>query len=269
MRKHEKSEMQPILCDLDGVVWLMHKPIAGSVEAIAALRAAGHRVLFVTNNSSATSVAQEDFLADIGVEARDDVCTSAQAASMLLREGERVLIAAGLGVVEAAMLAGCTVVGRTDDGKGGDSDVNVETVIVGYHNTFDYAGMTRAATAIGRGARLIATNDDVTYPTPGGPIPGGGAILAAIVAASGATPVIAGKPHPPMADYVRLVLQRNDLASAWMVGDRYSTDGAFARTLGCKFALVHSGVADDRGSATDKPDLVCANLFEFAGKILQ
>ena len=42
-----------VLCDLDGVVWLSHHPIPGSVEAIARLRAAGHRVLFVTNNSTA------------------------------------------------------------------------------------------------------------------------------------------------------------------------------------------------------------------------
>jgi len=39
----------PVLCDLDGVVWLAHRPIPGSVEAIARLRTGGHRVLFVTN----------------------------------------------------------------------------------------------------------------------------------------------------------------------------------------------------------------------------
>ena len=247
----------------------MHEPIAGSVEAVALLREAGHRVLFVTNNSSATSVAQEDFLSNIGIEARDDVCTSAQAAGMLLREGERVLVAAGLGVVESVLLSGGVIVGRTDDGKSGETDVDVETVIVGYHNTFDYAGMTRAATAVRRGARLIATNDDATYPTPAGPIPGGGSILAAIVTASGAQPIIAGKPYAPMGDYVRLVLQRDDLSNAWMVGDRDSTDGAFARTVGCKFAFVNSGVSDDRQTSAAKPDLACENLLEFASHILK
>ena len=65
--------MFPVLCDLDGVVWLAHHPIPGSVEAIARLRAAGHRVLFVTNNSSARVAAQEAALANIGIEAVGDV----------------------------------------------------------------------------------------------------------------------------------------------------------------------------------------------------
>ncbi|MFM7899381.1 MAG: HAD family hydrolase, partial [Actinomycetota bacterium] len=77
----------PILCDLDGVVWLMHQPISGSVEAIARLRAAGHRVLFVTNNSSATLAKQEAALAKIGIPAANDVCTSAGAAALLLAPG--------------------------------------------------------------------------------------------------------------------------------------------------------------------------------------
>ena len=69
-----------VLCDLDGVVWLSHQPIAGSVEAIARLRAAGHRVLFVTNNSSARVEVQEAALESIGIPAAGDVLTSAQAA---------------------------------------------------------------------------------------------------------------------------------------------------------------------------------------------
>ena len=257
------------MCDLDGVVWLMHEPIEGSVEAVAALREAGHRVLFVTNNSSATRVAQEDFLANIGIEASHDVCTSAQAAGMLLREDERVLVAGGQGVVESVLSAGAIIVGRTDDSGGGENDVDIETVIVGYHNTFDYAGMTRAATAVRRGARLIATNDDPIYPTPIGPIPGGGSILAAIVTASGVRPIIAGKPHAPIGDYVRLVLQQDDLSQAWMVGDQDSTDGAFARALGCQFAFVLSGVSDDHAASAAKPNLICANLSEFASLILK
>ena len=58
-------------------------------------------------------------------------------------------------------------------------------------------------TAVRHGARLIGTNDDATYPTPDGPIPGGGALLAAVAYASGATATVAGKPHRPMADLVR------------------------------------------------------------------
>lgn len=235
----------------------MHQPIPGSVEAIAALRGRGHRVLFVTNNSSAVVADQESKLASIGIPALGGVCTSAQAAGSLLRPGERVLVAGGPGVCEAVEAAGAEIV-----------DHDVETVIVGYHNTFDYWSMSRAATAVRSGARLIGTNDDATYPTPTGPIPGGGAILAAIATAAGVQPLVAGKPYSPMGDYVRGVLGMDDLSAVWMVGDRDSTDGAFARAIGARYAHVLSGVSGNAATCESPPDLVCADLAEFARHLL-
>ena len=262
----------PILCDLDGVVWLLHQPIAGSVDAIARMRAAGHRVLFVTNNSSATLAKQEAALAKIGISAQGDVCTSAQAAALLLSPGERVLVAGGPGIVEAVEAAGAVVVARTDDptDDAAFSDVatSIDTVLVGYHNTFDYRGLTRAVTPILTGARLIGTNDDPTYPTPAGLIPGGGSILAAIAKAGGVRPIIAGKPFAPMGQLVRKRLGVDDLSVAWMAGDRDSTDGAFARLVGAKFALMLSGVSESPDDRTVAPDGVFDNLARLADFVL-
>lgn len=235
----------------------MHQPIPGSVDAIAALRERGHRVLFVTNNSSSTVADQEAKLAAIGIPARGDVCTSAQAAGSLLRPGERVLVAGGPGVYEAVETAGAEI-----------ADHDIETVIVGYHNTFDYWSMSRAAAAVRHGARLIGTNDDATYPTPTGPIPGGGAILAAVATAAGVQPFVAGKPHRPMGDYVRKVLQMSDLSTVWMVGDRDSTDGAFARSINARYALVLSGVSSGAAVNESPPDLICADLAAFSQYLL-
>lgn len=227
----------PVLCDLDGVVWLAHVPIPGSVEAIAALRRAGHRVLFVTNNSSATVAEQEAALDSIGVPASGDVVTSAMAGASLVRAGESVLVCGGAGVVEAVSAVGARVIGHDEYES---DDPLVDVVMVGFHRNFDYEIMRRAARAVRSGARLVGTNDDATYPTPDGPIPGGGSILAAISVASGASPIIAGKPHSPMGDVVRAkVGNRDDML---MVGDRPSTDGLFARTVGARYALVRSGV---------------------------
>ena len=263
----------PVLCDLDGVVWLMHQPIAGSVDAIARLRAAGHRVLFVTNNSSATLATQEGALAKIGIPATGDVCTSAQAAALLLKPGERVLVAGGPGIVEAITEVGGVVVGRTDD-KADDADfarraVDIDTVMVGYHASFDYRGLTRAVTPLLGGARLIGTNDDPTYPTPAGLIPGGGSILAAIAKAGGVRPIIAGKPFAPMGQLVRKRLQRDDLSIAWMAGDRDSTDGAFARLVSARFALMLSGVSESPDERTVAPDAVFDNLAGLADQLLR
>ena len=197
----------PVLCDLDGVVWLAHRPIPGSVDAIARLRAAGHRVLFVTNNSSAKVAQQESTLASLGIPAEGDVLTSAMAAALLLEPGERALVCGGDGVVEALTQRGVGVVRTTESFEGTaatiDVGVHFDAVVVGWHRTFDYDGLTRAALAVQRGARLIGTNDDATYPTPDGAIPGGGALLAAVQAASGRTADVAGKPHSPMAELVR------------------------------------------------------------------
>ena len=268
----------PILCDLDGVVWLMHQPIAGSVNAIQVLKNAGHRVLFVTNNSYSVISDQENALAKIGIDAHNDVVTSSQAAGALLRKGERVLLGGGPGAVEAVKNAGAVLAGRSDDQTDSEIDQEVDTVMVGFHPSFDYRGLTRLSHAVRNGARLIATNDDATYPTPRGLIPGGGSILASVVAASGVEPIIAGKPHQPMADLVRQVLGVTDLSDAWMVGDRPSTDGLFAQTVGCKFAQVLTGisslkdVSDDVGNnASDQANgnrQVFADLETFAKMIV-
>ena len=241
----------PILCDLDGVVWLMHQPIAGSVNAIQLLKNAGHRVLFVTNNSYSVISDQENALAKIGIDAHNDVVTSSQAAGALLCKGERVLLGGGPGAVEAVKNAGAVLAGRSDDQTDSEIDQEVDTVMVGFHPSFDYRGLTRLSQAVRNGARLIATNDDATFPTPSGLIPGGGSILAAVVAASGVEPIIAGKPHQPMADLVRQVLGVTDLSDAWMVGDRPSTDGLFAQTVGCKFAQVLTGISSLKDVSDD------------------
>ncbi len=93
---------------------------------------------------------------------------------------------------------------------------------------------------------MIATNRDPLFPTATGPIPGGGAIVAAVATAAGVEPLVAGKPHRAMALAVAAVVG-GDLDDEsfgrrlLMVGDQISTDGEFARELGCRFALVRTG----------------------------
>jgi 4-nitrophenyl phosphatase len=249
----------PVLCDLDGVVWLSHHAISGSADAIARLRAAGHRVLFVTNNSYLLVEQVEAALADIGIPAAGDVLTSAAAAAQLVEPGTRVMICGGPGIVQAVERRGATVV---------TGDEPCDAVMVGFDRAFDYDRLRQAATTVMAGATLIGTNDDATYPTPDGPIPGGGALLAAVAKASGASPVVAGKPYEPMAALVRLTVGDAAARRAVMVGDRPETDGDFARTLGCRFALVWSGVTAPGARVRPEPDFVAADLAAAADLIL-
>lgn len=249
-------DVSAVLCDLDGVVWLAGQAIPGSAEAVARLRASGRRVVFVTNNSAALVGDQEAALAAIGIEAVGDVLTSAGSAASLVRPGERVLVCGGPGVAEAVTAVGAVPVAGDDDAGA----VGVDVVVVGLHREFSYARLTIAAAAIRAGARLIGTNDDATYPTPTGPIPGGGSLLAAVSVAGGVTPVVAGKPFPPMAALARRRLQGPGPESLVMIGDRPSTDGRFASAIGCPFALVRTGVTAPGEAvagpvAIDAPDL--------------
>ena len=249
-----------VLCDLDGVVWLSHQPIPGSVDAIARLRGAGHRVLFVTNNSAARVEDQEAALALIGVPAEGDVLTSAMDAALLLEPGDRAMVVGGPGVVQALERRGVVCVPDEEVERG----AAVDAVVVGMQRAFDYPMLTRAARAVHRGARLVGTNDDATYPTPDGPIPGGGSILAAVQTAAGVAPAIAGKPYEPMAELVRRTIGADATRTAVMVGDRPSTDGLFARRLGCTYAIVWTGVTAASDPFEPAADLRCADLAALA-----
>ena len=259
-----------VLCDLDGVIWLAHEPIEGSSDAIATLRESGRRVLFVTNNSAATLAEHEAALARIGISASGDIVSSAMAVTQLIQPGQRVLIAAGPGVVEAVEHAGGEAV--VNDGR--PTDAEFDAVVVGLHRDFDYDRLAVASSAARSCGRLIGTNTDSTYPTPEGLLPGGGSILAAVTSASGVEPVIAGKPNEPMAALVASMLARPSEAfrpdRVLMVGDRPETDGLFAARLGSRFALVRSGVSASgvQIAAMTPVDLDVADVFAVARRLV-
>lgn len=248
--------------DLDGVVWLADEPIAGAADAVALLRAAGEHVGFVTNFSFGR---RDDIAAKLerhGIEAADGVITSAMAAAALVEPGAKALVCAGPGVVDELHRRDVETIDASDRSA---LTASVDVVVVGYHPSFDYERMTAAATAVRRGARLLGTNDDATYPTAAGPVPGGGALLASIAVAAGVTAEIAGKPHAPIAQIVRERLGPDGV----MVGDRPDTDGRFAVTLGWRFALVLSGVTSGSDLPVEPPpDLVGDTLFSLVSETL-
>ncbi|WP_116998419.1 HAD-IIA family hydrolase [Desertimonas flava] len=238
------SPVHTVLCDLDGVVWLAGVPIPGSVEAIDKLRAAGRRVVFVTNSSAPTIAEHTAALAAVGIEASGDVISSATAAAALVSPGERVLVCGGAGVHEAVLSAGAVSIDGSDEAGAADG---VDAVVVGLHRTFDYERLRIAVAALQRGARFIACNRDPLFPTPAGRVPGAGAIVAALAASAQREPEVAGKPHRAAAEAVaaHLGISLDDDAAfirgLVMVGDQVSTDGLFAELLACRFALVRTG----------------------------
>lgn len=245
------------------MIWLAHEPIEGSTDAITRLLENGIRVLFVTNNSFSTRAQQHAALERVGIAAEGHVVTSAMAASTHISQGERVLVCGGEGLIEEVTRKGAeVVVPYRADSVVGDFDA----VVVGFHREFNFDILSAALTAVRGGARLIGSNSDPTYPTPHGPIPGGGSILAAIEHASGAKAIVTGKPHQPMADLVASFDPGVGAHEMMMVGDVVSTDGAFARTLGCAFGLVLSGMTSSADGID--VDVVGANLAAIVDQIV-
>ena len=236
-----------VFSDLDGVIWRTHRAIEGSVEAVRRLQQAGWRVVFVTNNGSALPEEQEAKLASFGIEAASDVITSAMAAALLVEPGERALVCGGPGVVHALRQRGVDVVDIHDvmedeaaSAVGNAPDV--VAVVVAFHRSFGFDSLRNGIESLAKGARLVGTNDDATYPTAEGAWPGGGSMLAAFAYGSGQTPVIAGKPHAPIARLARELVAHVPGRVEVMVGDRPSTDGGFAVAMGIPYAQVWSGV---------------------------
>ena len=220
--------------DLDGVVYVDHAGVPGAGETLTALGQAGHQVLFATNNSSrAVTTVVENIRVRTGYRAEAEaVITSGLAAAELLRDHAETCFVFGSEELEQTLIAeGIEVTG----------DHTLATaVVVGLDRGLSYGRLTSAVLAVRRGARLIATNDDATYPAEEGQYPGCGALVAAVERAAGVNAVVCGKPNPPMQ---KLIERRIEHPEVWMVGDRAETDLALAERAGWGKILVLSGVA--------------------------
>lgn len=249
------------LIDLDGVVWLLDEPIAGGSEAVKLIEQSGCRPLFVTNNSTLTRAEYVQKLSRFGIAAcEDQIITSSVTAGHMLSAQDRVMVVGEPALLTELGTSGASVF-STHDCSGEEL---VDVVVVGFDRQFCYADMTAATVAIRGGARFIATNRDPTYPLSNKVIPGTGALVASVVAATGVTPEFAGKPDQAMVDVVTKVL----VEPAVMVGDRTTTDGLFAKKLGAKFVHVASGIADKPDNEI-VVDVTAATLLEAVRRVLE
>jgi ribonucleotide monophosphatase NagD (HAD superfamily) len=197
------------------------------------------------------------------------VVTSAQAAARLVEPGATALVCGGDGVAEALEARDVRAV---DAGSVPfDSEEPFDAVVVGFHRNFDYHRLTVAFRAVDRGARLIGTNDDPTYPTPEGLLPGGGSILAAVATAAGIEAEVAGKPNQPIGDELAERLGAEAGEGTVLVGDKRATDGLMAKRLGLPFYMVLSGVnpvsADDDEEAPEG-DILADDLATLVEDVL-
>jgi HAD superfamily hydrolase (TIGR01450 family) len=225
-----------LILDLDGCVWIGDEPVPGSVDAIAALREAGKRIAFATNNARLPAEEIVQHLWGIGVQASvDDVVTVGGAMQHLLAETRQGMTAFVIGtdtMLQHVTDAGLRVLNGTDLAS------RAELVVVSATSMVDYDDLRNASLALHRGADFLATSRDPTYPMPDGPWPGAGAILAAVETATGRTAPIVGKPEPQL--FLTAIDRLGD-GRTLVVGDRLDTDITAAAAAKLDSVLVLSG----------------------------
>lgn len=272
-----------LLVDLDGVVYRGAEPVPGVAAVLATRAAAGDDVVYVTNNSMHYRADYVTRLAAMGAPITPDrIISSSRATALHLRDHEpgiRRVLAVGAGGLERELrdmgldvvTAAAAATRMTQEPIDGATAAGMpDAVIVGLDPNLTYLRLAAAADCIRAGARFIATNRDPIYPTERGLRPGAGAVVAALEAATGVTPLLIGKPAPLLLEIAAEAVGR-DARDAVMIGDGIGTDLAAALAVGARSVLMLTGVTTreqvDALPPEGRPTAVAADADELAASL--
>ena len=229
----ERKAPEYWLTDMDGVLVREDHALPGAAEFIARLIEKERPFLVLTNNSIFTPRDLAARLARSGLTVPESaIWTSALATADFLKLQKPKGSAFVIG--EAGLTTALHEIGYTL------TDHEADYVVVGETRTLSFSAITTAIRLVAAGARFIATNPDVTSPSPEGPLPATGSVAAMIAKATGAQPYFIGKPNPMM---FRSAMNRIEARSeaTVMIGDRMDTDVVAGIEAGLETILVLSG----------------------------
>ncbi len=224
------------LLDVDGVLVRDSEPIDGAVAAFARLDEVG-AVRLLTNNSARSREEHAKRLARIGFDVRpEQLLPSSYLAAEYLREAHGTASVWPIGeegLRDELLAAGHRTADRPEE---------ADALVVGMDRGLTYDVLADGLTALRNGARFIATNEDATFPVPGGVRPGAGAMVGALRGMGFAPDVVVGKPSPIA---FRMALDRlgAEPQRVVVIGDRLETDIVGGRDAGLDTAFVLSGVS--------------------------
>ena len=264
------ATIKALILDMDGVLWTERRPIGDLAAIFARITERRLRVVLATNNATRTPQQYLERLSDLGVHLEPwQVVTSALAVAELLAQrfpqGDEVYAIGEAGLIQALEERGFKPLVEEEVAQSA-APLHIQAVVMGMDRGISYAKLRRAALLIRGGVPFYATNPDCTFPTPEGLIPGAGALVAALAAATDIQPIFAGKPSPAL---LELALERLGTAKdeTLVVGDRLETDIAGGQAIGCPTALVLSGVTRWEAAQAWRPpvDVIAEDLAALVG----
>lgn len=249
------QDITHLIIDMDGVLYRGDEPLPGLHEFIAFLRSRPIPFILATNNSTRTPRQYAAKLAAMGVQVSpDEVLTSGQATARILAQeypaGTRVHVFGMPSLREAIAEAGFVL-----------ADQDVAVVVASIDREVTYNKLKRASLLIRGGARFVATNLDPTQPTEEGLVPGTGALIAALEAASGVKPLAIGKPEPTMFRLAMMQMGATAETTA-TIGDRLDTDILGGRRAGLATICVLSGSTTRAEAEAFGPDYLFEGLVD-------
>ena len=252
------SSVKHLIVDMDGVLYRGGERLPGARQFLSYLVETEVPFVLATNNSTLPPQQYVSKLAAMDIEVTEDhIITSALASAVYLERvagpGARVYAIGEDGLFSALTDRGFLL-----------ADQGVEYVVVGMDRQLTWDKLRIAALAIRAGATFIGTNPDTTLPTEEGLVPGNGATLPALEAATGVSPLIIGKPQPTL---LELALEHMGVSrqGTAIVGDRLETDILGGKNPVIPTVLFLSGIAtrEELEDSPYRPDLVFAGLYHF------
>jgi 4-nitrophenyl phosphatase len=258
------QDVEAVVFDLDGTLFRGGEAIPGAAEAVRALQRRV-RCRFLSNNGESMGRSLARRLGRLGFDVDEaDVVSSADLVFerlISLKPGGRVL-----------PLISEELAGRlSSEGFDLHQGASVDFVVVGVDRALTRQRLVHALHALMRGATLIATNEDPTYPNVDGLRPAAGAYVGFFRGMGFEPRWFCGKPDEQA---VRSALDRWDVrsyAKTLFVGDNLRTDIAAADRIGARSALVLTGVSElgDVRMSEVKPTAVFVDVETLVDRLLR
>lgn len=263
------TDIGGLIIDMDGVLWHGDQALPGLTAFFHTLRDLKLPFVLATNNASITA---EQYVAklsamhvEIGIH---EILTSGMATALYLSERytpsrTRVYVIGSAGLRQPLLDKGFVLIGENDPAP-------ADLVVSGLDKTLNWDKLCNAALHIQAGAGFYGSNGDVTLPTERGFLPGNGATLAALTAATGVVPTTIGKPAPIIYQQALAILGTAP-ERVIAVGDRLDTDILGAVQTGIRSVLVLSGIsrADDIQQLDYAPTWVMGDIRELTAALRQ